>query len=169
MCIYDSCSTDARISVFRVSSPTKMQSWFETIRQNVGYLDQTWRSHNASWNFASDWWVLFICFRESSVAKNHTFCLDSFCNTRYSLVVAKASTERTWPNDTEMRSRVLCQGSLRATLPVLSMWPCKLKLDEDMSKHASLAQWIGFGPAFLHSLLRLVKGTAKPNTCQRKV
>jgi hypothetical protein len=60
--------------------------------------------------------------------------------TRYSLVVAKASTERTRPNDTEMRSRVLCQGSLRATQPVLSMLPCKLKLDEKTPKHASLAQ-----------------------------
>jgi hypothetical protein len=26
-----------------------------------------------------------------------------------------------------------------------------------------------FGPTFLYSLLRLVKGTAKPNTCQRTV
>jgi hypothetical protein len=41
--------------------------------------------------------------------------------TRYSLVVAKASTERTRPNDTETRSLVACQGSLRASLLVLSM------------------------------------------------
>jgi hypothetical protein len=38
-------------------------------------------------------------------------------------------------------------------------------LDEEKSKHASLAQQNGFNPAFLHSLLRLVKGTAKPDTC----
>jgi hypothetical protein len=168
MCIYDSCSTDARISVFRVFSPTKMQPWFQTIRQNVGYLDQTWRSHNASWNFASDWWVLFICFQSLVWQRPILFAFIPFA-TRYSLVVAKASTERTRANDTETRSLVLCQGSLRATLPVLSMWPCKLKLDEETSKHASLAQWNDFGPAFLHSLRRLVKGTAKPNTCQCKV
>jgi hypothetical protein len=29
-----------------------------------------------------------------------------------------------------------------------------------------LAQQNGFGPAFLHSMLRLVIGTAKPNTCR---
>jgi hypothetical protein len=57
----------------------------------------------------------------------------------------------------------------RATVPVLRMWPCKLELDEEKSKHAGLAQQYGFGPAFLHSLLRLVKGTTKPNTCQRRV
>jgi hypothetical protein len=45
----------------------------------------------------------------------------------------------------------------------------QIKLYEEKPKHASLAQQNGFGPAFLHSLLRLVKGTAKPNTCQRKV
>jgi hypothetical protein len=38
-------------------------------------------------------------------------------------------------------------------------------LDEEKSKQASLAQQIGFDAAFLHSLQRLVKGTAKPNTC----
>jgi hypothetical protein len=41
----------------------------------------------------------------------------------------------------------------------------QIKLYEEKPKHASLAQQNGFGPAFLHSLLRLVKGTAKPNTC----
>jgi hypothetical protein len=42
-------------------------------------------------------------------------------------------------------------------------------LDEEKSKHASLAQQNGFGPAFSHTLLTLVKGTPKLNTCQRKV
>jgi hypothetical protein len=42
---------------------------------------------------------------------------------------------------------------------------CKLKLDEEKSKHAGLAQQNGFGPAFVHSLLTLIKGRAKPNTC----
>jgi hypothetical protein len=37
-------------------------------------------------------------------------------------------------------------------------------LDEEKSKHAGLAQQNGFGPAFLHSLLSLVKGTTNPNT-----
>ncbi len=58
---------------------------------------------------------------------------------------------------------------VRATPPVLNMWPCKSKLDEEKSKHAGLAQQNGFGWAFLHSLLRLVKGTAKLNTWQRRL
>jgi hypothetical protein len=33
---------------------------------------------------------------------------------------------------------------------VLNMSPCKLKLDEEKSKHAALAQQNGFGPTFLH-------------------
>jgi hypothetical protein len=44
------------------------------------------------------------------------------------------------------------------------MWPCKRKLDQEKSKHATLAQQSGFGRAFLHRMLRLVKGMAKPNT-----
>jgi hypothetical protein len=54
---------------------------------------------------------------------------------------------------------------LRATSPVLSMWCCKLQLDEAKLKHAMLA-WLG--PTFLQSLLRLVKRTAKPNTCRSR-
>jgi hypothetical protein len=42
-------------------------------------------------------------------------------------------------------------------------------LDKEKSNHAGLAQQIGFGPAFLHGLLNLVKSTAKLNTCQRSV
>jgi hypothetical protein len=38
-------------------------------------------------------------------------------------------------------------------------------LDEEKSKHVSLAQQNGFGPAFLQSLLMLVKGTTKRNIC----
>jgi hypothetical protein len=49
------------------------------------------------------------------------------------------------------------------------MWRCKRKLDEGKSKHAGSTPQNGFGPAFLHNLLRLVKGTAKWNTCQRRV
>jgi hypothetical protein len=37
-------------------------------------------------------------------------------------------------------------------------------LDEEKSKCASLAQQNGLDPAFLHVLLPLIKGTAKPNT-----
>jgi hypothetical protein len=60
--------------------------------------------------------------------------------------------------------------TLRATPPMLSMWPCKLKFYYEKSKHAGLGKQNGFGAAFLHSLLRLVKGTAKlNNTCQRSV
>jgi len=55
--------------------------------------------------------------------------------------------------------------SVSAAPLVLSMWLYKRKLSEEKSKHASLAQQNGFGPAFLHRMLRLVKGTAKPNTC----
>jgi hypothetical protein len=42
-------------------------------------------------------------------------------------------------------------------------------LDEENPKHAGLAQQNGFGPAFVNSVLTLVKHTAKPNTCQRRV
>ncbi len=55
--------------------------------------------------------------------------------------------------------------NLRAAPAVLSMWPSKRKLVEEKSKHASLAQQNGFGPAFFHRMLRLVKGTSEPNTC----
>jgi len=37
-------------------------------------------------------------------------------------------------------------------------------LDEEKSKHASLAQQNGFGPAFLPRMLRLAKDTAEPST-----
>jgi hypothetical protein len=40
------------------------------------------------------------------------------------------------------------------------MWHCTLKSDEEKSKHASLVQRNGFGPALLQWLLRLVKGTS---------
>jgi hypothetical protein len=60
-------------------------------------------------------------------------------------------------------------NSNRATPLVLSMWPCKLTLNEEKWKHANLAQQNSSGPAVLHSLLRLVKGTVEPNTCQRRV
>jgi hypothetical protein len=53
---------------------------------------------------------------------------------------------------------------LRAAPVVLNMWPQKLKLDGD----ASSALLNCFGPAFLHSLLRLVKGADYPTTCHRK-
>jgi hypothetical protein len=42
-------------------------------------------------------------------------------------------------------------------------------LDEEKSKHAYLAQQNGFGPAFQHNLLRVVKCTAKQNIWQRRV
>jgi hypothetical protein len=49
------------------------------------------------------------------------------------------------------------------------MWPWKLKLDDEKSKRAGLAQQNGFGNPVVHSLLRLVKGTVQPNTLQRRV
>jgi len=51
---------------------------------------------------------------------------------------------------------------VRACPPVLSMRPCKLKLDEENSTYAGLAQENGFSPAFV---LRLVKSAAKLCTC----
>ncbi len=45
--------------------------------------------------------------------------------------------------------------------PGLRMCPSERKLDEEKSKHAGLAQQNGFGPAFFHRMLRLVKGTAE--------
>jgi hypothetical protein len=53
----------------------------------------------------------------------------------------------------------------RAAPPVLSMRPNKRKLEEEKSQHASLAEQNAFGPTFSHRMLRLVKGTAEPNTC----
>jgi hypothetical protein len=38
-------------------------------------------------------------------------------------------------------------------------------LDEEKSKYAGLDQQNGFGTAFLHSLLLLLQGIGKPNTC----
>jgi hypothetical protein len=45
----------------------------------------------------------------------------------------------------------------------------QVKIREGMSTHAGLAQQNSFGPAFLHSLVSLVKGKAKPNTRKRRV
>jgi len=42
---------------------------------------------------------------------------------------------------------------------------CKTTLDEAKSKYVGSAEQNGFGRAFLHRMLRLVKGTTKPNTC----
>jgi hypothetical protein len=42
---------------------------------------------------------------------------------------------------------------------------CTVKFNEEMSKHAGLAQQNGFGLSFQHSLLRLVKGTTQGNIC----
>jgi hypothetical protein len=44
------------------------------------------------------------------------------------------------------------------------MWPFKRNFGQGKSKHRVLAQQNGIGLAFLHMMLRLVKGTAKPNT-----
>jgi hypothetical protein len=41
------------------------------------------------------------------------------------------------------------------------MWPSKRKLEEEKLKHAALAQQNGFGPAFFHGMLRLVKGNSR--------
>ncbi len=57
--------------------------------------------------------------------------------------------------------------SITATAPVLSILPCKRKLDAEKSKYASMAQQNGFGPAFLLKVQRLVEGTAKHETCCR--
>ncbi len=53
----------------------------------------------------------------------------------------------------------------RASPEVLSMGVCTLKLDEEKSKHCGLPQENGFGLEYL----RLVNGTAKLCTCQRRV
>ncbi len=41
---------------------------------------------------------------------------------------------------------------VRSSPPVLRIWPCKSKLDEEKSKHVGLAEETGFG-AGLHLLL----------------
>jgi hypothetical protein len=48
------------------------------------------------------------------------------------------------------------------------MWPCTLKSDEEKSTYAGLAQEIGFSPAHLLGLLRLVKNLAKLCTACNK-
>jgi hypothetical protein len=48
---------------------------------------------------------------------------------------------------------LLADDHVEATPPLLSMWPWKLKLNEEKSTHARLAPQIGFDPAFLQSLL----------------
>jgi hypothetical protein len=48
-----------------------------------------------------------------------------------------------------------------------SLQPYKLKLDEEevkTQKNHVLAQENGFGPAFLHALMRVLKGIVKSNT-----
>jgi hypothetical protein len=44
----------------------------------------------------------------------------------------------------------------------------QIKITEEKSKYVILDLQNGFDPTFMLSLLRL-EGTAKPNTCQRKV
>ncbi len=46
--------------------------------------------------------------------------------------------------------------------------PAQKNLDEEKSTYGGLAQENGFDPAFLHIFLRLVKGTAKPNSLLKK-
>jgi hypothetical protein len=43
-----------------------------------------------------------------------------------------------------------------------------LKLDEEESKHAGLAEHNGLGGVILHHFLRLAKGTEKLCTCQTR-
>jgi hypothetical protein len=45
------------------------------------------------------------------------------------------------------------------------MWLCTLKSDEQKSKSAGLAQENSFAPAYVLSLLRLLKGPANQSTC----
>jgi hypothetical protein len=67
-----------------------------------------------------------------------------------------------------LMKRGICRMSsgdvLRATPPMLSVWPCKLKLDEKKLKLAYLIQENGFCPTILHNLLRLVEGITKLKT-----
>ncbi len=69
-----------------------------------------------------------------------------------------------------MRINIFIEGRIvRAIPPMFNMRSCKLILDEKKSKHANLVQQNGFGPTFLHNLLGLIKGTTKPNICQKNV
>jgi hypothetical protein len=68
----------------------------------------------------------------------------------------------THPTTFFLSSYTLIQISVvRATAPSTVHNFANLKLNEEKSKHASLAEQHGFGPAFLHSLMRLAKGRAK--------
>jgi hypothetical protein len=54
--------------------------------------------------------------------------------------------------------------AFRTTPLMFSMWPCKSKLDQEKSKCVGLVQQNGFGPTFLHILLKLVQGITKFNS-----
>ncbi len=58
---------------------------------------------------------------------------------------------------------------LKKSWRVLSIWPCKLKLDEEKSTYGGLAQESGFSPTYLVSLLRLLKKAASKDPVEKSV
>ncbi len=105
------------------------------------------------------------------------FCIKFFTKTRDSLILK--FSYRTWsyneireppPNTYSSKLyihnfEVFClsnsTGAQYLTLQIKIGWR--------KVNNASLAYQNGFAPPLLHSLLRLVKGTVKPYTCQRRV
>jgi hypothetical protein len=52
----------------------------------------------------------------------------------------------------------------------ICMWPCTLKLDEEKSKHAGLAEQNGLCPAVLQTFAEAGERHSKPvHTCERRV
>ncbi len=62
----------------------------------------------------------------------------------------------------EFREEYYQECGSKATPPVLSMRPSKLKLNEEKSKHARLSQQNGFGPSIFLQFAEAGKRHSKP-------
>jgi hypothetical protein len=83
--------------------------------------------------------------------------IDNFLGLLFNWVLSKLAFQFAYPFDVVLIS---------ATLPMLSMWRSKRKLDEKNWNHAILAQQnTSFGLVVFHRMMRLVHNTIEPNTC----
>jgi hypothetical protein len=62
---------------------------------------------------------------------------------------------------------IVLDNCVRPSAPVLNMWPCKLKLNEEKSKHVSLAQQHGLDGTFAQ-FARVGKGHNKAYHLSKK-
>jgi hypothetical protein len=102
-------------------------------------------------------------------------CLASKSLLKYALVKQQSRLSAWFPLNKQTKKQLLLairpSCKLRASPAVVSS-VCNLAHKNWAKKSQNilgLAQKNGFDPAFLQSLLTLVKCTAKPNTCQRRV